>query len=88
MSLSETFGSLWEVILFGALFGAGLPAIFGLGMHALSVGTADATGHVRPTPIAFAGAILCFAVVGFAVICGILLISQHFLASTFGINVF
>ena len=66
-------GGAWNVLWVGLLLGAGLPAIFALGIRALSYGVggdADATDHV-PHPAARVVAYLCFAVVLVAVTAGI-----------------
>jgi hypothetical protein len=101
-TLKHTLDSLWQVVLVGLLLGAGLPAIFALGLKALSVGEARddgstvataLSGHsagstpARPA-VATGAAILCFAVVVIAIVAGILFIMKDFLDSTFGISVF
>ncbi|MET4049647.1 MULTISPECIES: hypothetical protein [unclassified Rhodococcus (in: high G+C Gram-positive bacteria)] len=93
-TLTHTLDSLWKVVLVGLLLGAGLPAIFALGLRALAVGETpdDATGttQLRTTrPVAAtAVAALCFAVVVLAIVAGILFIMKDFLDNTFGISVF
>ncbi|MCE4267593.1 MULTISPECIES: hypothetical protein [Rhodococcus] len=84
--LTDTLESLWQVVAVGLLFGAGLPAIFALGLKSLSLQNAD--GSDGPTALGKAGAYLCFAVVLITIFAGILLLMKNFLASTFGINVF
>ncbi|MBB1513015.1 hypothetical protein H5398_07905 [Tessaracoccus sp. MC1679] len=72
-------GGAWNVLWVGLLLGAGLPAIFALGIRALSYGVggdADATDHV-PHPAARVVAYLCFAVVLVAVTAGIGVIVAH-----------
>ncbi|WP_338886392.1 hypothetical protein [Rhodococcus sovatensis] len=93
-TLAHTLDSLWQVVLVGLLLGAGLPAIFAVGLRALSVGEAsnNSTGTTtaataRPA-VATAAAVLCFAVVVAAIVAGILFIMKDFLDSTFGISVF
>lgn len=69
----------WNVLLAGMLLGAGLPAIFAMGIRAMSYGVgadADATDHV-PHPAAKVVAYLCFAVVILAVLAGIGVIVAH-----------
>lgn len=69
----------WNVLWVGMLLGAGLPAIFAMGIRAMSYGVgadADATDHV-PHPAAKAVAYLCFAVVLLAVATGIGIIVAH-----------
>ncbi|WP_420752050.1 hypothetical protein [Rhodococcus sp. O3] len=84
--LVHTLSSLWQVVLVGLIFGAGLPALFALGMRSLASGGTDE--NAGPTPIGKAGAIVCFAVVVIAIIAGILLLTADFLSSSFGINLF
>ncbi|MDH6286751.1 hypothetical protein ACNJ7E_29540 [Rhodococcus sp. NM-2] len=85
--LTTTVNSLWQVILVGLLFGAGLPAIFALGLRSLG-GTDTGEGVSQPTVAGRIGAWTCFAVVLIAIITGILLLMQGFLASSFGIHIF
>ncbi|WP_353080713.1 hypothetical protein [Tessaracoccus lapidicaptus] len=63
----------WNVLWVGLLLGAGLPAIFALGIRALSYGVggdADATLH-EPHPAAKVVAFFCFGVVVLAIAAGI-----------------
>ena len=85
--LTNTANSLWQVVLVGLLFGAGLPALFALGLRSLSAGIEPGTDG-RPTTAGKLGAAACFAVVLIAIIAGILMLMQDFLASSFGIHVF
>ncbi|MDV6240041.1 hypothetical protein [Rhodococcus opacus] len=85
--LTTTIHSLWQVILVGLLFGAGLPAIFALGLRSLG-GTDTGEGVSQPTFAGRIGAWACFAVVLIAIITGILLLMQGLLASSFGIHIF
>lgn len=91
MDWSAIFTSAFRVLLAGLAFGAGLPAVFALGISMYAKGTDDvqADGTVRKgNPIAFAGSWLAFAFVGFAVLFGILWITQKSLHHYFGISVF
>ncbi|WP_137725268.1 hypothetical protein [Prescottella subtropica] len=81
--LANTVNSLWQVVLVGLLFGAGLPALFALGLRSMSPGRDGQTSTAGKL-----GAILCFAVVLIAIAAGILMLMQKFLASSFGIHVF
>ncbi|MDV7085296.1 hypothetical protein GXW84_13565 [Rhodococcus sp. IEGM 248] len=85
--LTTTIHSLWQVVLVGLLFGAGLPAIFALGLRSLG-GTDTGERVSQPTVAGRIGAWACFAVVLIAIITGILLLMQGFLASSFGIHIF
>ena len=93
--LTDTVSSLWQVVLVGLLFGAGLPAVFALGLRALDSGasdlsdTTDGTERARvPTVTGRVLAWSCFAVVLIAIAAGILMLMSDFLASTFGLHVF
>lgn len=75
----------WHVLLAGVLLGAGLPAIFALGIRALSYGVGadvDATDH-EPHPFAKVLAGICFGIVILAILLGITLI----VSSGFGMKV-
>ncbi|WP_305092481.1 hypothetical protein [Prescottella sp. R16] len=85
--LTDTVNSLWQVVLVGLLFGAGLPAIFALGLKSLSVGAEPGTDG-PPSAAGKLGAVACFAVVLIAITAGILMLMQDFLASSFSIHVF
>lgn len=74
-----------RVLVVGILLGAGLPAVFALGIRALAYGQGgDAeVSHERPHPIGKALAFLAFAVV----IGGVLLGLTVIVASGFGMEV-
>jgi hypothetical protein len=88
--LSKTVDSLWQVVAVGLILGAGLPAIFALGLRALDSGstTDPATATTTRKPVAVIAAGACFAVVIVAIIAGILFVMQGFLSHTFGIEIF
>ena len=94
MELStKTAESLWQVILVGLVLGAGLPALFSVGLRLLDTGRGtrvDESGTATTTrnPIAVAGAVGCFAVVVIAIVTGILFVMSDFLDHTFGITLF
>lgn len=74
-----------RVLVVGIVLGAGLPAVFALGIRALAYGQGgDAeVSHERPHPIGKALALLAFAVV----IGGVLLGLTVIVASGFGMEV-
>ena len=87
--LTQTANSLWQVVLVGLLLGAGLPAVFALGLKSLSAGArTNPDGTSTATTAGKVGAVACFAVVLIAIIAGILMLMQGFLESSFGIHVF
>ena len=67
----------WHVLLAGLLLGAGLPAIFALGIRVLSVGAAGTPDDPRPTWLGKSLAGICFAVVGLGILAGIGTIVAH-----------
>jgi len=85
--LVKALGALWQVLAVGLLLGAGLPALFALGIRSLNSsrtvvvsgvaagGTAPARAEVsKASPRALAGAIVCFSIVVLAVLFGIVVI--------------
>lgn len=80
--LIKSLSSLWQVVAVGLLLGAGLPALFALGMRSLSSGrvlvTAGGTSGTepvtKPSPLALTGAAICFGLVTLAVLLGIVVI--------------
>lgn len=78
----KTVNALWQVIAVGLLLGAGLPALFSLGMRSLEVGrvpaaagvtTSSADGTVASTG-GKVGAGICFGLCVLAVLFGIVVI--------------
>ncbi len=76
MTLTNTLNSLWQVVAVGLALGAGVPAVFAIGLKLLYGGAlgVDEDGQpttAAPTPARRAGAYACFAVVVAAVAIGI-----------------
>ena len=72
--------ALWKIVLVGLLAGAGLPALFAIGLRLLSPpAQADGAGTARPAagPVGYALAGLCFAAVLAAIGWGIAVIVNH-----------
>jgi len=70
------WGALAQVMVAGLVVGAGIPALFALGLRLLSApgapdGAASDGAAVRPGLARRAGALVCFAVVVGAVVAGI-----------------
>jgi hypothetical protein len=70
--------ALWQIVVVGLLAGAGLPALFAVGLRALSIGRTQTAGGPEPersgggvNPLGLVIAIVCFAVVVAAVGWGI-----------------
>ena len=60
--------ALWKIIVFGLLAGAGLPALFAVGLRALSIGqtqtaTESGTAQASSSLVGRALAVLCFAII-------------------------
>jgi len=78
MSQWIDYKAVWEIVVIGLLAGAGLPALFAIGMRAIAL---PGKGHPRESdelfggnPLDIAVAALCFAVVLAAVGFGIYII--------------
>ncbi|GAA2744151.1 hypothetical protein [Kitasatospora cinereorecta] len=72
--------ALWKIMLVGLLAGAGLPALFAVGLRALYPPGRTVGGMAgRPTagPLGYTAAVLCFAVVLAAIGWGIYVIVNH-----------
>ncbi|MFF5626850.1 hypothetical protein ACFY5A_15920 [Microbacterium sp. NPDC012755] len=77
-----------RVLLVGALFGAGLPALFALGLRLHAAGAGDVDGSVTRRPGLTAAGILLFAIVIAAVLVGVLWITRNSLYHYLGISIF
>jgi hypothetical protein len=69
------FEGTWHVLLAGLILGAGLPAVFALGVRSLSLGSGG-PGQ-RPSLLGRITAGVCFTVVLLAVLAGIATIIAH-----------
>lgn len=71
MDLIETIAPIWKVVSVGILLGAGLPAIFAVGMRLRSPEPSDGSVSAAPAIIRRAGGIVCFGIVVVAVLFGL-----------------
>jgi hypothetical protein len=62
--------ALWKIVVLGLLAGAGLPALFAVGLRSLSIpraGGSVPSGDDEPVyagnPLGLVGAVLCFAII-------------------------
>lgn len=78
-NLGFALEAAWKVLLAGLILGAGLPALFALGVRSLAYG-GGGDGASERHPIGTAGGYLCFAIVLLGVVLGITFI----VASGFG----
>ena len=82
MSAWINFSALWKILVFGLLAGAGLPALFAIGMVALSKGRkaqtagGDSDVVVGGNPVGLVAAAFCFLIVLAAIGWGIYEIYQ------------
>jgi hypothetical protein len=86
--LVKALGALWQVLLVGILLGAGLPALFALGLRSLNTGRVNNSSDVsvgsggtitsadtsKPSTLGLIGAIICFGILILAVLFGIVVI--------------
>jgi hypothetical protein len=86
-NLQFALQAAWKVLLVGLLLGAGLPALFALGVRSLAWGAGgeaevheDGTAAARPQPIGTVLGWVCFVIVLLGVVLGITFI----VASGFG----
>ena len=70
MSPWINFTALWKIIVLGFLAGAGLPALFAIGLRSLSipraggsVASASDDQVYAGNPVGLVGALLCFAII-------------------------
>ena len=73
--LTHALSALWQVTLVALVLGAGLPAIFALGIRSLDTGReVGPDGRLTPGSAGRVGAFLCFGVVVAAALFGIVVI--------------
>lgn len=81
MSILESIRPIWKVFAVGLLLGAGLPALFAVGIHFRAVHTTREGGVVGASAGGRVISWICFAVVGTAILFGlaVLVDSKHVL---------
>jgi len=80
--LTKALSELWQVLLVGLVLGAGLPALFALGMRSLNAGRtvalagggAGSGSTSKPSALGMTGAVICFGIVVLAIAFGIVVI--------------
>lgn len=81
--------ALWGITLTGLVLGAGLPALFALGVRWWSAtAVVEAGGSVRRSPVAWVGACVCLVAVLAVTVAGVLYVAREFLADRLGIHLF
>ena len=88
--ITTAANAAWKVFLIGVLFGVGLPAIFAVGLRALSMGTVTASDgnsvSGKTSPAGLAIAYLCFAVVIVSIVIGVLFLTKASIKHYLGIE--
>lgn len=93
MNIVDIIGKIIPVLLAGLFFGAGLPALYALGMRMLA-GTTEYTADGRlveiegPSALAKAVGYIIFAIIFAVIIIGILWIAKDFILHITGFNLF
>ncbi|MCG5432365.1 hypothetical protein LV457_08665 [Mycobacterium sp. MYCO198283] len=80
-----------RVLVVGLVLGAGLPAVFALGLRAFAHGTGGATADGTtdaPNPLLKAVGVATFALVGMVIVVAILWITRATIDHHFGIDLF
>ena len=72
--LTQSFHALWQVTAVGLLLGAGLPALFALGLRSLGTGSPDGGLAAPPNLLRRIGAVVCFGLVVVSALLGIIVI--------------
>jgi hypothetical protein len=83
--VTKAVDALWQVLLVGLLLGAGLPALFALGLRSLNTGRTISVGSgtrysegsadsSKASPLGITGAVICFAILISALAFGIVVI--------------
>ena len=82
--------SAGRVLLVGLLFGAGLPALFAIGMRLQSAGTGEVDGEAPGTrrPVLTVAGWILFGIVIAVVLAGVLFITRLSIYHYFGISLF
>ena len=80
-------GALVKVLVFGIVAGAGLPALFAVGVRAQAAGAGTVEGQYLAAdrrPALSAIAYVCFALVSIAVVVGVLFVARDFIGEHTG----
>lgn len=82
-NVTLAFEAAWKVLVVGVILGAGLPALFAVGVRSMAYGQggdAEAVAGTAPHPAGRLVAGLCFLIVALAVVLGI----TYIVATGFG----
>ncbi|TFV61417.1 hypothetical protein E4P42_00500 [Mycobacterium sp. PS03-16] len=79
--------SILRVLIVGLVLGAGLPAVFAVGLVAYSAGAGNPDAHARNPALKYLG-VLLFAVVAAVILLALLWITRSTIEHHFGVNPF
>lgn len=89
MNFATLFGSLVDVTLAGILLGAGLPALFALGVRfAHAPVAADGTTTGSASVLGKIAATICFGIIIIAIVVGILWVTKSTIYEYMGFDIF
>lgn len=87
----ETVEAIFKVLVVGLVLGAGLPALFAIGIRLYSAGSGEVTADgtvTRPNPALKGIAYLLFAIISAVIVIGILWITRGTIDYYFGVDLF
>ncbi|MEH3155740.1 MAG: hypothetical protein PGN29_10465 [Gordonia paraffinivorans] len=88
----QEFEAIFKVLVVGLVLGAGLPALFAVGLRLFAAGSgdtgADGTTTASGNPALKAAGIALFALIGVVILLGILWITRTTINYHFGVNLF
>ena len=87
----ETFEAILKVLVIGLVLGAGLPAVFAIGLRlyaAGSGGVGDDGSTTAPNPALKAAGAFLFLIIAAVIVVGILWITRTTINYHFGVNLF
>jgi hypothetical protein len=82
-NVTFAFEAAWKILVVGVILGAGLPALFAVGVRSMAYGqggSAEAAAGTAPHPVGRLVAGLCFLIIALAVVLGI----AYIVATGFG----
>lgn len=85
------FEAIFKVLVIGLVLGAGLPALFAVGLRLFAVGSGDTAADGTTTagnPALKAVGIALFGLIGVVILLGILWITRTTINYHFGVNLF
>lgn len=87
----QEFEAIFKVLVIGLVLGAGLPALFAVGLRLFAAGSGDTAADgttTAPNPALRYAGIALFTVIGVVILLGILWITRTTINYHFGVNLF